>query len=504
MRRTTPILGILAVLALVACGDDGPAGGSGPFAVQFQTIRSASDTVTAMVTMDDTLTFTVRGDTVVTDVPGGLHRFTVQTTLDYLPFSFTQTISGGRQNVAIARPGTCRVLPQDAVFCLTRNAFWWPGHTLIVCPANEYGEICTAISDPDRLGLTWPDTAPDAANAYIGEGKLLIGALRDASAGGEDTLAMAFYQIGDYAPRQRLGPVGTDSTRWRVVLWTDVRHTPFFGFSAPRLTSDDRPGQNFGLQVSITAYLPPSEPNAILLKFDVTNISAMDEYRFFHPEQPVGGHTLRDVYLAPMFDFDIGSTGTLDRRLVPEIRDDNITMFPAESLLVAYDQGFQVPNFSPAFMGQPGLVGVQVVESPPGTEARGIFLSDTVGTGPLVLDYVPAAREDSTYAIYSAGRAGAQLLRPQCVVGPHALDCAPETGNDVKGGWSIGPIPAIGPGETVSLTVAIVLARPTPGTVSPATIIRPGNDSLTTTRQITPIAADLRARAATVRGLRVP
>jgi hypothetical protein len=85
-----------------------------------------------------------------------------------------------------------------------------------------------------------------------------------------------------------------------------------------------------------------------------------------------------------------------------------------------------------------------------------------------------------------------------------ALDCAPETGNDVKGGWSIGPIPSIAPGETVSLTIGILLAKPAPGSVTAGTVIRPGNDSLTTTRQITPIAADLRARAATVRGLRVP
>jgi hypothetical protein len=89
-------------------------------------------------------------------------------------------------------------------------------------------------------------------------------------------------------------------------------------------------------------------------------------------------------------------------------------------------------------------------------------------------------------------------------VSANALDCAPETGSDVKGGWSIGPIASLAPGQTVSLTIAVVLARPTPGTVTGGTVIRPGNDSLTTVRQITPIAADLRARAAAVRGLRVP
>jgi hypothetical protein len=504
MRRTTPWYGALAALALTACGDDGPAGGGGPVDVQFQTIRSATDTVTARITMDDTLTFVVKGDTVITGVPSGQHSFEVLTTLDYLPFEFTQVISPGRANVAVPRPGTCRVVPQDAVFCANRNAFYWPGHTLVVCPANDYGEICTAISDPFFLGLTWPDSGQDFGNAYIGEGKLLIGALRDAPAGGDDTLAMALYQIGDYAPRQQIAPVGTDSTRWRSIVWTDRRHTPFFGFTSPRLGPGDRPGELFGLQVSTTAYLPPGEMNAILLKFDVTNISAMDEYRFHHEDAPVGGHTLRDVYLTPLFDFDIGAPQSLDRANNPEIRDDNITAFPAESLLVAYDQAFQVTSFTGTFRNQPGIVGVQVIESPPGTEARAVLLSDTVGTTRLVLDYLPAALEDSSYAIYSAGRAGAQLLRPQCIVTTEALDCAPETGNDAKGGWSIGPISSIAPGETVSLTIAILLAQPTAGSVTAGTVIRPGNDSLTTTRQITPIAADLRTRAAAVRALRVP
>jgi hypothetical protein len=456
--------------------------------------------------MDDTLTFTVKGDTIITGVPSGQHSFEVITTADYLPFGITQTVSPGRANVAIPRARTCRVLPQDGAFCQGRNLLYWAGHTLVLCPANDYGEICTAITDPDQLGATWPDSNPDFANSYIGEGKLLIGALRDAPAGGEDTLAMGFYPIGDYAPRQRIGPVGTDSTRWRSVVWTDVRHKPFFGFTSAPLPLTDRFGETFGLEVVTTAYLPPGEPNTVLFKFDVTNISATDAYRFHHPDQPAGGHTLRQVYLAPMFDFDVGGPPSLARGSDPEIRDDNITAFPAESLLVAYDQGFRVPapRFSPTFENQPGLVGVQVVETPPGTAARALFLSDTVGTTRLVLDFAPAAREDSVYAIYSAGRDGAQLLRPECVVSANALDCAPETGSDVKGGWSIGPIASLAPGQSVSLTIAVVLARPTPGTVTGGTVIRPGNDSLTTLRQITPIAADLRARAAAVRGLRVP
>lgn len=505
MRRFSVWLGVLSVLALSACGDDGPSDPGGPVDVTFETLILGVDTITARVTMDDTLEFLVKGDTIITGVPSGEHTFEVETTLDYLPFSFTQTFSPSRENeVPIVRAGTCRIIPQDQVFCAGRNILYWPGHTLVVCPANEYGEICSAIVDGLNLGLTWPDTQPDQFNAYIGEGKLLIGALRDAPGGGEDTLAMAFYQVGDYGPRARNGPVGTDSTRWQSIQWTDVRHTPIFGLQ-PRLQKNDRFGETFGLQVATTVYIPPSEPNAILLRFDVTNISATDEYRFFHPEEPVGGHTLRDVYLAPLFDFDIGAPPLLARDTFPEVNDDNVTMFPAESLLVAYDQAFRVDTVTfRNFADDPGLVGVQAIETPPGTQARGIFLSDSVASGPMPLDFLPAAREDSMYAIYSAGRAGAQLLRGECVVLASALDCSPELGNDVRGGLSIGPILTLAPGETTSLTISILLAAPTPGSFTSGTIVRPANDSLTLTRQIDAIAADLRARAATVRTLRVP
>jgi hypothetical protein len=503
MQRFRFSIGLSALAAVAACGDDGPSNPGGPIDVTFKSIIIGSDTSTAKVVMDDTLEFIVKGDTTITDVPSGQHRLRIETTLDYMPMVFNQTFTAGNNELPIPRAGTCRIITQDAPFCGGgRNWLYWPGHTLVVCPANEYGEICSAIADGALLGMTWPDSQPDLYNSYIGEGKLLIGALRDSPGGGEDTLAMAFYQIGDYAPREPTRPVGTDSTRWRSVLWTDVRHIPQY-LLQPRLQKNDRFGELFGLQVVITSYSPPAEPNALLIKFDITNISATDEYRFHHPEEPVGGHTLRDIYLTPMFDFDIGAPGTLNRAGLAEIIDDNVTMFPAESLLVAYDQGFSVTHFQ-NFADKPALVGLQAIETPPGTQTRGVFLSDTVLSGPMPLDFVPAAREDSMYAIYSAGRAGAQLLRTECVVLAQALDCAPETGNDVKGGLSIGPIPSLAPGQSTSLTIALILAPPVPGTTTPGTIVRPVNDSLTQTRTIDAIAADLKTRAAAVRALRVP
>src|SRR5690606_14172765 len=98
MRRSFPWLGLLAVLVLPACGDDGPSDPGGPVDVTFETLIFSGDTVTARVIMDDTLEFVVKGDTVITGVPSGQHTFEVVTTLDYLPFTFTQTFSTSRDN----------------------------------------------------------------------------------------------------------------------------------------------------------------------------------------------------------------------------------------------------------------------------------------------------------------------------------------------------------------------------------------------------------------------
>jgi hypothetical protein len=303
---------------------------------------------------------------------------------------------------------------------------------------------------------------------------------------------MALYQHGDYSPRTPLHVVNGDSSRWQVVDWTDARHIPLYPNETPFLADSDRPANNFGLSVRTTYYLPQAKPDVMFVRFDVSNVSDSAAYRLVHREEPAGGHTMTDIYLAPIVDAEIGhplSTGV-------EATDDNATMFPAESLLVAYDEAFNVSTFTTTWQTKPGLVGLELLDGPPGTTARGILFNGTLDP-----TYLTAAQEDTAYRLILAGRAA---LPFGCVDRTVALVCSSESGNEIRMGWSVGPIASLAPGETVTLTVALLIAEPVAGAYTNGQNVAPQNDQLaSTTRQIYAIAGNVRTLAAGAKGTTV-
>lgn len=486
-------------LALAACGGgDGPTQQTGPVTLTFSTDVIDGDTVKGYVIIDRTDTVDLPYGT-RTNFPRGSHEFVAHLNIDYLPSVTTVDVNprGATHVQPIRQAGTCRRWSDDRDFCLRRNFVSWSGSQRVLCPANDFGDFCTFYAAGDEVGLSWPNDS--SANEYVGHAKLLIGAIMGANspAGGEgDTIATAFFDPGDYSPRVRLHHIPGDSSRWQTEVWTDARHIPLFPNTQGTLAPTDRANNNLGLSVRTTFYLPAAYKNAIFVRFDVTNISDQFDYRLVHPEEPVGGHTLANLFFAPMLDPGIGflpNSGAGDA----EVADDNVTMFPAEQLLVGYDQRFSVPTFGQGYAAKPGLVGLQLLAIPAGTSARGILLTRT-----NALQYQPAAREDTTYAIISGGRAGP--VPPACAAGTDALLCGPETAHDPKMGWSIGPVSSLAPGQSVSLTVAILLAPPAPGTFTTGTDVRPENSNLSsTTRAIYNIGASLRALADSTRTVTV-
>jgi len=308
-------------------------------------------------------------------------------------------------------------------------------------------------------------------------------------------MAMSLYTPGDYGPRARLRPLASDSLRWQTLVWTDLRQQPLYG-RPPALDFDDRNLDLFGLQVRTTYQLSATRKDVLLVRFDVTNISDQVDWRQLHVGAPVGGITPRDIYLAPVVDADIGVSAQTP---VSEIYDDNATLFPADSLMMAFDGNFAAPSFGAGTTDRPGLVGLRLVSAP--APAKGLvaeFDDD--------LDFLSPLTERNSYRILAAGRAGAAATSSGCtdragtVLGAYV--CAPDAGNNVLMGWSVGPIAALAPGQTTTLVVALLMAYPKEGEFTSGTVVLPQNDQLdaTTTRQIWRIAEPLRTLGAQLGG----
>ena len=475
-------------MLVVACGDGGT-NPSGPVTVKFNTGAfphaggDSGETVQGIAILDGVDTIQIPRDSFV-NVTRGKHTIEWKLNVDYLPLTqeFTIDPRGDRDVIDVGPTPSCRLISVDGKLC-AQNVVVHSGSSRLLCPVNDFGDFCSYYGSPFFAGLIWP-AGGGVINEYVGHAKLLIAArMGPGSPAGTlgDTMSMGFYPVGDYSPRTRLHPIPGDSTRWQGEVWTDVRHVPVFPFLRPRLPDDDRKADNFGLAVRSTYHLPSALDDAFLVRFDIRNISAHPDYRRVNPEEPVGGHTLTDVYLAPIIDPDIGG-------LTPapgEAGDDNVTVFPADSLLVAYDQAFAVPHFAAGYATRPGLVGVRLVSGPPGTTARALLFDR-----PKAPDYEAAVEERANYRLLAGGRAGP---RAGCSdAQPEVFLCTPEAHHNPLMGWSVGPL-TLAPGESTSLVIAIVLAAPKAGSFTSGTEVAPENADVTsTTRAIYEIAEPLR------------
>ena len=496
---------LLTAVTVAACSDE-PSKPEGPVTLKFRTpvYRTYSvtnlDTVKASVLIDGT-TLVEAPDDSVTDFPRGTHTFEVRNDNDYRINRFTENVDPYSKTAIIVLPPapTCRVYTYDAPYCQRRN-FVASRQSRVYCPVSDFGEFCTYFVDSKLLGGSWPvDSFDTAENEYVAYGKLLIGAKLNGA-----KVATAFYDPGDYSPRIRHHVTPGDSTYWQSTAWTDARHITIYPETLPKLSPFDRPGRVLGLSVRTTYVVPSAHKNAMFIRFDVTNISDSADYRRVHPDVPVGGHTITDVYLAPVIDPDIGGIRFIDGTTVNDAIDDNATAFPTDSLVIAYDQEFAVPAFGGGYNNKPGLVGMRLIEGPASTTPRALIL-DSFTELTYGLTSAKATLEDSTYNVISGGRPD---TRSNCEVrGTVALVCKeglnPEVEHDVRMGWSVGPIPSIAPGQTVSLTIAIIFAPPTAGTFTSGASVAPDNSESglgSTTRTIYNIAGQIRALAATVKG----
>ena len=517
-------LSALAIAACLtaACGDDDAVKPTTPVTIKFTTpiysiSQQATDTARGWVIMDGTDSVRVPEDSFV-NVPRGQHRFDYRLDKEYLTDFLEGNLDPTSSRVVLEIPlaRNCRDIAVDGLLCVPngvpKNVVVWSKHTRPFCNANDFGEFCTAFSDVTRSGGTWPDSG-NPGNPYITHAKLLVAATMGPELGSDGAvMAMALFNPGDYAPRSRLRAIGApDTLAFQNEVWTDARSLPLFlrpnAGPSVVLSPDDRADHRFGLSVKATYFVPngvtnPAVRDVIFARYDVQNISNEPDYRFVHETEPATGHTLRDVYLVPTVDPNIGGTN-----LGTEEDDDNATAFASESLLVAYDQSFNVPGFgllqtngttNTFHIENPGLVGLRLLDGPAGTTARPMFL-DYAGDS---LSFYSAVVETKTHATLSGGRAS---VPAGCVLRGEALVCTAEAPSDVIMGWSVGPIASLAPGQSTSITVALFVAPPKAGTFTTGTAVAPRNDALGTVESpLFPIAENLRALSAAARAYPLP
>lgn len=328
----------------------------------------------------------------------------------------------------------------------------------IDCRVNTAGDTCAGafFSQP---ALRWPGPT---GGAYAAGGRLLVAAILGADAGdlAGDTVATQVFRLAWTGRR----PVALSSGGGRQTLEREYWATGLFTGSSL-----------LGLSVRETALAVDSAgvEDVLFIHYQVENVSADERYRQLHPIIPPGGYTFGSLYLGFGLDADVGAAA-----------DDLGTVEPGLNLAFMYDADFSDAELGAA-ADRPALVGLVTLEPPAGAAERTLTLWRSAD------DWDNGSRHDFAWRLL-AGRLGAG--------DPIADHPSPDIGfqptqpADYRLIEAHGPL-QLAPGESVTLTVALVLAGPVAGSFTPGQLVPPG-DPESATRQILAVAADLRALAA--------
>lgn len=318
------------------------------------------------------------------------------------------------------------------------------------------------LEDGTADGLTWPFTTN---NSYVSTGMPMFAARLTNG----DTVALGIYDLPFLAGRPVPPPVRTETElRATQSPWV-IPPSNMITLSTVR-----------GLRLDQHLVAVPEVPDAIGIRLVVHNISADPLYMVTDPLIPEGGLTYENAWIGYGLDVDIGNAA-----------DDMMAYAPSDNMVFAYDWGWEEPNFQGPARTAPGLVGLVVLETEPGTAHVLNGWRNVSGETP---DWGGGRSNEFRGLGMMSGRNPYAPAHTDPGIGH-----TPESPGDVRLLISSGPF-VLAPGDSASMTLAVVIAEPIPGTFTVGLGTPPGNPR-DPDRAILEIAAGLLERARAARDL---
>jgi hypothetical protein len=306
-------------------------------------------------------------------------------------------------------------------------------------------------------GLLWPSGTNNsyASGSMVGFAGILS----------FDTVALGIYDTGYLAGR----PIPElTQTPERIDL---IQST----WIVPSPQSVMRPTVR-GIEVSEHLMATQANDDLVLVRLVFRNITNQSLYAALDPTVPAVGRVYDQVYIGFLLDPDIGTSN-----------DDALSYDLEQNMAFAYDARFDEGDFGGGFNRAPGLIGLKMVESPPGSI---VILNGWTSQGVGSADWFSGQISEK------AGWAMLSGLRPYSPDHPDLrIGHLPTAPGDVRLSVSAGPVRLV-PGDSAVVTVAVLLASPVEGTFTSGTLLEPG-DPTDKTRALYGVAANLIARAAT-------
>jgi hypothetical protein len=309
-------------------------------------------------------------------------------------------------------------------------------------------------------GILWPSVTN---NSYAAGSMIGFAGIVD----GRDTVAIGIYDNAWLAGRPAPDEMQTAHSL-RITQTTRIQPAP---------TAITRPTVR-GISVREDVTATAENDDIVFVRLTYRNITAEPLYAALDPRASISGFVYDQVYIGFLLDPDIGASG-----------DDFMSYEQDLNLAFAYDSRFDENDFGGGLNRSPGLIGLQLADPPAG----GFVMLNgwkTEGSGP---DWAAGTTSEKFGWYMLSGLRSYEPDHPFRKIGH-----LPEGVGDVRLSVSAGPY-RLEPGDSLQVTIAILLAEPVAGTFASGAMLEPG-DPLDDTRQIHLVAGTLLEKAAAVLG----